>query len=158
MSRTMRAMWSTGLAIVLTSLLALPAEAAGSFAIRDADLEFRGAAVQVTTAIACDPMPPNSWASVGLAFYQGKFGTYRFVQGFGNYGAVGFYGLDCDGSVHTYGFEVLPFGAFADRIFRPGPVRFEAVVQICTLVDPVAQDYHCVAPDGTVTGTVRIHA
>jgi hypothetical protein len=152
-----RVMFSIGLAIVLTSMLALPAEAAGSFAIRDADLTSGGAVVDVTTAISCDPMPPNSWASVGLAFYQGKYGTHRFVQGFGNYGAVGFYGLDCDGSVHTYEFEVLPFGESAGKIFRPGSVRFEAVVNICTLVDPDTQSYNCVAPDGLVTGTARIH-
>ena len=155
-SRAVGRIWTTGLIVALSWTLALPAQAAGSFTIEQASLAFRGAAVDVTVGIACDPMPPNSWASVGLFLEQGKFTAPRHVQGFGNFGAIGSFGLDCDGSVHSYGFEVVPTEPFTDRRYRSGPARYEATVSICTLVDPTTETYHCVAPDGLYTGKVRI--
>jgi hypothetical protein len=156
MSWTLRGIWASGLVVVLTLLLGVPAQAAGSFTIERASLAFGGEAVDVTVGIACDPMPPNSWASVGLFLEQGKFTARRHVQGFGNFGAIGSFGLDCDGSFHSYGFEVVPTDPFADRTFRSGPARYEATVSICTLVDPTTETYHCEAPDGLYAGKVHI--
>lgn len=129
------------IAVLLSVSLAGPAVAATVVDVVDADRMQGGGAVQVTVAVTCDPLGPDSQAFVSVNLYQGRSPKPNYIEGFGSFGEIGGISLICDGTAHTYSFTVLPSAFYADRKFRVGPARAEALVTVCTLVAP--ETYHC---------------
>jgi hypothetical protein len=141
------------LAVLLGIGLAGPAAAATVIDVVDADRMQGGGAVQVTVTVTCDPLGPDSMAAVSVGLYQGTYPRPNYIEGFGSFGEIGGVSLTCDGTAHTYSFTVLPTRFYADRKFRPGPARADALVTVCTRVAP--DTYHC-EPTQSVTERIRI--
>jgi hypothetical protein len=127
------------IAVLLGVSLAGPASAATVIDVVDAVRIEDGAAVQVTVAVTCDPLPgADDHASLGVSVYQGRSRSARYIEGFASYGEIGGVGLICDGTSHTYSLTARPTRFYADRRFGPGPVRVDAFVNVCTLVAPAS--------------------
>ena len=136
------------IAVLLSVSLTGPAVAATVIDVLDADRMQGGGAVQVTVAVTCDPLGPDSQAFVSVGLYQGRYPRPSYIEGFGSFGEIGGNSLICDGTAHTYSFTVQPTASYADKKFRVGPARAEALVTICTLVAP--NTYHCEGAGQTV--------
>jgi hypothetical protein len=136
------------IAALLSVSFAGPAVAATVVDVVDADRMQGGGAVQVTVAVTCDPLGSDSQAFVSVNLYQGRSPKPNYIEGFGTFGEIGGISLICDGTAHTYSFTVLPTVFYADKKFRVGPARADALVTVCTLVAP--ETYHCEAAGETV--------
>jgi hypothetical protein len=127
------------IAVLLGVSLAGPASAATVIDVVDAVRIEDGAAVQVTVAVTCDPLPgADDHASLGVSIYQGRPRSARYIEGFASYGEIGGVGLICDGTSHTYSLTARPTRFYADRQFGPGPAQVYAFVNVCTLVAPAS--------------------
>ena len=153
MSRRVRRALVPLIAVLLAIGLAGPAGAATVVDVVDADRQQGGYGVQVTVAVTCDPLGADSQAFVSVSLYQGTYPRSNYIEGFGTFGEIGGISLTCDGTAHSYSFTVLPTASYANRTFRSGPARADALVTVCTLVAP--ETYHCEAA-GSVTEQIRI--
>jgi hypothetical protein len=154
MSRRARRALIPLIAVLLGALLAGPAGAATVIDVVDADRMEGGAAVQVTVAVTCDPIGPDSQAFVSMTLWQGTYPRPNYIEGFGSFGELGGISLVCDGTPHTYSFTVRPSSFYADKRFRAGPAWTESGVQVCTLVAP--DTYHCEPAGELVREQIRI--
>jgi hypothetical protein len=127
------------IAVLLGVSLAGPASAATVIDVVDAVRIEDGAAVQVTVAVTCDPLPgADDQAFLGVSVYQGRSRSARYIEGFASYGQIGGASLICDGTSHTYSLTARPSPYYADRRFGPGPAQVNAHVTVCTLVAPAS--------------------
>jgi hypothetical protein len=136
--------------VLLTVTLAAPARAATGIDILDAQLLDRGTAVQVTAAVSCDLLGPDSVAYLSVTLWQGVYPHPRYIEGFGSYD-----GLVCDETPHTYSLTVRPTSFYADKRFTAGRAMTESGVTVCTLVAPGS--YFCTPVGALVRQTILIH-
>jgi hypothetical protein len=110
------------------------------------DRTLHGAAVDVTVAITCDPVGPNTQTYFSLSLFQGTYPHKNYVEGFG--GLVEpppSPTITCDSTTREYTFTVTPTQFYADRRFHAGPATVEYVVQRCTEVEP--DTFQCIAEE-----------
>jgi hypothetical protein len=149
-----------GCVITWVAVLVIGASTATAAVTPVSLLEFdrtrQGAAVDVTVAITCDPVGPNTQTYFSLSLFQGTYPHKNYIEGFG--GLVEpppSPTITCDSTRREYTFTVTPSQFYADRRFRPGPATVEYVVQRCTEVEP--NTFQCIAEE-VVRQAVKITA